>query len=140
MDGRAGQETGGVLPGGSIERSGIDGFLFIGELAKETGTDPKTIRFYERAELLSPPRHGRFRTYLASDVKRLRNVLMLRKMGVPIAQIRHLLELAGADANILGCAKAAEPLKAHLQVLKSRREEIEIQIEQTASALDRLTV
>lgn len=32
-----------------------NGFLFIGELAKLTGTDPKTIRFYERAELISPP-------------------------------------------------------------------------------------
>jgi hypothetical protein len=32
-----------------------DGFLFIGELAKLTGSDPKTIRFYERAELISPP-------------------------------------------------------------------------------------
>ena len=63
-------------------------FLFIGELAKETGTDPRTIRFYERADLISPPRHGRFRTYLASDVLRLKNVLMLRKMGVPIAQDR----------------------------------------------------
>ena len=68
-----------------------DGFLFIGELAKLTGTDPKTIRFYERAELISPPRHGRFRTYLASDVRRLKNVLILRKLGVPIAQIRQIL-------------------------------------------------
>lgn len=32
-----------------------DGFLFIGELAKLTSSDPKTIRFYERVELISPP-------------------------------------------------------------------------------------
>ena len=70
-----------------------NGFLFIGELAKLTGTDPKTIRFYERAELISPPRHGRFRTYLASDVRRLKNVLTLRRLGVPIAQIREILAM-----------------------------------------------
>src|SRR4051812_25973083 len=74
-----------------------DSFLFIGELAKLTGTDPKTIRFYERVELISPPRHGRFRTYLASDVRRLKNVLTLRRLGVPIAQIRDILNVLTPD-------------------------------------------
>ncbi|MBZ0259615.1 MAG: MerR family DNA-binding transcriptional regulator [Hyphomicrobiales bacterium] len=32
--------------------------MFIGELAAETGVDPKTIRFYEREGLLSSPRHA----------------------------------------------------------------------------------
>lgn len=114
-----------------------DGFLFIGELAKLTGCDPKTIRFYERAELLSPPRHGRFRTYLASDVKRLQNVLMLRKLGVPIAQIKTIFETVGGDADILTSETAVKMLRAHLDVLRSRHEEITQQIAQTASALDR---
>ena len=115
-----------------------DAFLFIGELAKETGADPKTIRFYERADLLSPPRHGRFRTYLASDVRRLKNVLMLRKLGLPIAQIRELFDAAGADSDILASAKAMGFLRSHLALLKSRQEEIGQQIDQTATALEKL--
>ena len=109
----------------------------IGELAKETGSDPKTIRYYERADLLSPPRHGRFRTYLASDVRRLKNVLMLRKMGVPIAQIRDLFDLVGADSEILGNAKAVGILRAHLDTLTARQQEVADQIIQTSSALEK---
>lgn len=112
-----------------------DGFLFIGELAKLTGSDPKTIRFYERAELLSPPRHGRFRTYLASDVRRLRNVLTLRRLGVPIAQIRGILEVLAPDEDVLESAKAVSLLKQHLDMLKSRQDELNQQIEKTHHAL-----
>ena len=115
-----------------------DGFLFIGELAKLTSSDPKTIRFYERAELLSPPRHGRFRTYLASDVKRLRNVLLLRKLGVPIAQIRQMFELIGGDAEILSSDKAVAMLRHHLAALRAKQVELTQQIEQTSSALHKL--
>ena len=115
-----------------------DSFLFIGELAKRTGVDPKTIRFYERAELLSPPRHGRFRTYLATDVRRLRNVLALRKLGVPIAQIRDLLAIAGDNDNILDSGKAVDLLRQHLELLRKKQGEIVRQIEQTASALEKV--
>lgn len=114
-----------------------DSFLFIGELAKRTGVDPKTIRFYERAELLSPPRHGRFRTYLASDVRRLCNVLALRKLGVPIAQIRELLTLAGDRDDILDDSKAVNLLRSHLELLKSKQGDLTRQIEQTMSALEK---
>lgn len=112
-----------------------DGFLFIGELAKLTGSDPKTIRFYERAELISPPRHGRFRTYLASDVRRLRNVLTLRRLGVPIAQIRSILDVLGQDEDVLESAKAVSLLQQHLDTLKSRQDELTQQIEKTHHAL-----
>lgn len=116
-----------------------DGFLFIGELAKLTGTDPKTIRFYERAELISPPRHGRFRTYLASDVRRLKNVLTLRRLGVPIAQIREILDVLGPEEDVLSSGKAINLLRQHLELLKNRHTEITQQIEKTSSALQNLT-
>ena len=115
-----------------------DGFLFIGELAKLTGTDPKTIRFYERVELISPPRHGRFRTYLASDVRRLKNILTLRRLGVPIAQIREILELLGPEEDVLASEKAVSLLKQHLELLQNRHDEITVQIEKTNTALDSL--
>lgn len=113
-------------------------FLFIGELAKETGTDPKTIRFYERAELISPPRHGRFRTYLASDVRRLKNVLTLRRIGLPIAQIRQLLGMISEGDDVMAAPAAATTLRHHLSTLSARQNEIAEQIAQTRRAIDRL--
>ena len=120
------------------EASPQDGFLFIGELAKLTGTDPKTIRFYERAELISPPRHGRFRTYLASDVRRLRNVLTLRRLGVPIAQIRDILDVLSPEEDVLASGKAISLLRQHLDTLRNRQLELAQQIEKTSSALHSL--
>jgi DNA-binding transcriptional MerR regulator len=113
-------------------------FLFIGELARETGTDPKTIRFYERAELISPPRHGRFRTYLASDVQRLKNVLTLRRIGLPIARIRELLDMIADGADVMASPVAAATLRHHLAMLSERHSEISEQISQTRRAIDRL--
>ena len=115
-----------------------DGFLFIGELAKLTATDPKTIRFYERVELISPPRHGRFRTYLASDVRRLKNILTLRRLGVPIAQIREILDMLSPEEDVLASEKAVRHLKRHLDLLKTRQDELLSQIEKTNNALDSL--
>ena len=115
-----------------------DGFLFIGELAKLTGTDPKTIRFYERVELISPPRHGRFRTYLASDVRRLKNILTLRRLGVSIAQIREILDMLAPEEDVLSSEKAVRHLKQHLDLLKNRQGELLMQIEKTSSALESL--
>jgi DNA-binding transcriptional MerR regulator len=134
MDGTQ-EFSGNVVAEDSIPNS----FLFIGELAKKTGSDPKTIRFYERADLLSPPRHGRFRTYLASDVKRLKNVLLLRKMGVPIAQIRELFAAVGADSDILADPRAVNLLRGHLATLKSRHDEILQQMSQTTVAIENLS-
>lgn len=116
------------------------GFLFIGELARETGVDPKTIRFYERAELLSPPRHGRFRTYLAADVMRLKNVLNLRRMGVPIAEIRKLFSQVKPEADMLGNPHVILLLRQHMQTLRKRRDEVVAQMAQTEAVLERAAV
>jgi DNA-binding transcriptional MerR regulator len=133
------QQINGTIKAGDVgDGSPQNGFLFIGELAKLTGTDPKTIRFYERAELISPPRHGRFRTYLASDVRRLKNVLTLRRLGVPIAQIREILAVLSPEDDVLASEKAVNLLRQHLSTLQSRQAEITQQIEKTSSALHSL--
>lgn len=120
----------------SASRPAAVEFLFIGELARQTGADPKTIRFYERAELISPPRHGRFRTYLASDVQRLKNVLRLRKLGVPIARIRELLATIAPERDVLESPAAPDCLSLHLTSLLAQQAELERQIGATREALD----
>lgn len=111
-------------------------FLFIGELSQETGLDPKTIRFYEREGLVNPPRHGRFRTYLPDDVKRLKDVVVLRKMGIGIAQIRAFLASSGSIAQA-GNETMVNLLLNHLEQLRQRQAELTRQMEATASILNR---
>ncbi len=113
-------------------------FLFIGELAREASVDPKTIRFYEREGLLSPPRHGRFRTYLAADVKRLKDILVMRRMGIGIAQIRALLASEGGF-NEAGGQTTVNMLLNHLETLRQKQAELTRQMEATAAVLQRCT-
>ncbi len=106
--------------------------MFIGELAKETGVDPKTIRFYEREGLLSPPRHGRFRTYMESDVRRLKDILMMRRLGIGIANIRKMFE---TNAEITNSQQTVNLLLSHLDTLRSRQAEVAKQLEDTSAML-----
>ena len=106
--------------------------MFIGELAVETGVDPKTIRFYEREGLLSPPRHGQFRTYMESDVRRLKDVLMMRRLGIGIANIRKMFE---TNAEITNSQETVNLLLSHLETLRSRQAEVAKQLEDTSAML-----
>lgn len=110
--------------------------MFIGELAAETGIDPKTIRFYEREGLLSPPRHGRFRTYMESDVRRLKDVLAMRRLGISIANIRKIFE---ANPDITKSQETANLLLNHLETLRSRQAEVAKQLEETAAMISYFT-
>jgi len=122
--------------GESDPATGGDDFLFIGELAERTGISTQAIRFYEKQALLSPPRHGRFRTYRSSDVQRLKNILLLRRVGLPVAQIKKILGPSAANnADVLSSTVTAELLKKHMQELTSRQAELLRQFEETSTLL-----
>jgi DNA-binding transcriptional MerR regulator len=58
----------------------------IGELARQVGVTPDTVRFYERAGWL--PRAGRgengYRDYTAADTEHLRLLIDLRRLDIPL--------------------------------------------------------
>lgn len=119
--------------------TGGDDFLFIGELAERTGISTQAIRFYEKQALLSPPRHGRFRTYRSSDIQRLKNILLLRRVGLPVAQIKKILGPVAANNNdVLNSAVTADLLRKHMQELTSRQAELLRQFEETSTLLGKI--
>lgn len=65
----------------------------IKELAEKTGIIPNAIRFYEKKGLLCPKRtENNYRVYEAEDVTRLEQILLYRKMGFSIGNIKELLD------------------------------------------------
>lgn len=64
----------------------------ISKLARQTGTTPHAIRFYEREGILPFPDRAanRYREYDEQDIRRLELVLALRRLGVPLREIRSL--------------------------------------------------
>ena len=58
----------------------------IGELATELGVTADTLRFYERSGLLPQPPRGEngYRDYAPVDVERLRLIIELRRLDIPM--------------------------------------------------------
>ena len=66
----------------------------INEVEAAVGVTKKNIRFYEEEGLISPSREpgNGYRSYSQADVERLRRIKLLRKLDVPLAEIREMLE------------------------------------------------
>ena len=91
----------------------------IGELADRLGTTPHAIRFYERSGLLPVPHRGenRYRDYTDKDVSRLRLLIGLRQLDLPLAQAADLATLCAAGR----CDEVSDELKV---VLADKRLEL----------------
>lgn len=74
----------------------------IGEFARKSSLSQKALRLYEARGLLVPawvdPQSG-FRHYAPAQLPRARTVMLLRGLGMPLADIAGLLELGGREAG-----------------------------------------
>jgi DNA-binding transcriptional MerR regulator len=78
--------------------------LRIGEVAKLTGTTPRTIRYYEEIGLLPAPGDrvpGAHRSYREEDVERLTELLRLKDLlGVSLEELKELVSAEDARAAL----------------------------------------
>lgn len=84
-----------------------DGFSRIGELARNYGVTLRTLRFYEDKGLISPQRDGTTRLYTRRDVARLKLILLGRKVGFSLREVKQMLDLydpAGSNTKQLKLA------------------------------------
>ncbi len=90
-------------------------FVTIQAAAKLTGLPPKTIRFYEEAGLLPPPARSEsgYRLFSPSDLRRLRLIRRAKILGLPLAEVKELADLAFRES----CGSFEE----RLQTLIERR-------------------
>jgi MerR family transcriptional regulator, repressor of the yfmOP operon len=84
--------------------SGGEEKLRIGEVAKLTGTTPRTIRYYEELGLLPAAgdrEPGAHRTYESGDVERLTELLRLKDLlGVSLEELKELATAEDARAAL----------------------------------------
>ncbi|MDE7044288.1 MAG: MerR family transcriptional regulator, partial [Acetatifactor sp.] len=64
----------------------------INEVEQTIGITKKNIRFYEQEGLLNPSRNlsNGYRDYSETDLERLRQIKLLRKLDIPLEEIRRL--------------------------------------------------
>ena len=82
--------------------------LIIGKLAKASGVNIETIRYYERVGLIAPPARtdGNYPIYDNTDLNRLRFIKRTRDLGFSLAQVRALLSIAGEREQHCGSVDA----------------------------------
>jgi DNA-binding transcriptional MerR regulator len=65
----------------------------IGEMAKAYGVTLRTLRFYEDKGLLNPLRDGAIRLYTRRDRARLKLILLGRKVGFSLREVKQIIDL-----------------------------------------------
>lgn len=98
----------------------------IGELAKEFDITLRTLRFYEDKGLITPRREGMNRIYNRRDRARLKLVLMGKRVGFSLTEIRDLLDLYDLrDGQETQLRTALERFQEQIKVLDEQRQAID---------------
>ena len=109
----------------------------INQVEAAVGITKKNIRFYEEEGLLNPRRNAGngYREYSDEDVARLRRIKLLRRLDVPLAEIRQMLD--GQLSLAEGMRRHAEELERRQVTLNASLEFCQM-LEQTPGMLDAL--
>lgn len=106
--------------------------LSFKEMCAEFDVTPRTLRYYEYIELLSPEREGRSRYYGARERARMTLIMRGRRFGFQLEEIRQWLliyESQGTRAQ----------LEAFIEMADRQLKELNQQREQLDEALGELT-
>ena len=107
--------------------------LRIGEVAEQTGTTPRTIRYYEEIGLLPGPEdraQGKHRTYTDGDIERVREIIRLRDLlGLSLEELSKLLEAETARAEIRRRYRQTEDPETQRRLLTESLGHIATQLE-----------
>ncbi|MCB0083539.1 MAG: MerR family transcriptional regulator [Caldilineaceae bacterium] len=102
-------------------------FLYIKEVADLFGVTTKTVRHYHKIGLLPEPARSEadYRLYTGKDLWRLRTICELRRLGLPLAQIRTVLAAPDpVDALRVTLATQLDVIETQLLSLAERKERI----------------
>lgn len=94
----------------------------INEVEKLIGITKKNIRFYEEQGLLSPSRNREngYRDYSDNDIRKLEQIKFLRKLGLPIEEIRSMQS---------GKSTVADSIRRHLITLEREQQNLSYSME-----------
>ncbi|TRD22290.1 MerR family transcriptional regulator [Palleronia caenipelagi] len=117
--------------------------LSFKEMCAEFDVTPRTLRYYEYIELLSPEREGRARFYHPRDVARMKLILRGRRWGFSLEEIRQFLLIydeQGDEAQMRTWVESAdkqlETLKAEMATLQESIESLQENRDQIAAMLE----
>jgi DNA-binding transcriptional MerR regulator len=109
----------------------------IGDLSREFGVTLRTLRFYEDKGLLHPRRQGQSRLYSRRDRARLKLILMGKKVGFSLVDIREMLDLYDLkDGQVTQLRVALEKFGSQVAVLRQQKQDVEQAIDELTRTME----
>ena len=104
----------------------------ISELAREFNTTPRSIRFYEEKELISPERtEGDQRVFSRRDRTRLKLIVRGKRFGLSLDQISDILGVYSTDMDeAVQIRRALKHLGRSLEDLGERKQDLELMMQE----------
>ncbi|MBO3680137.1 MerR family transcriptional regulator [Streptomyces sp. NEAU-YJ-81] len=102
----------------------------ISELARRAGVTTKAVRYYESLGLITPERLSNgYRNYTEDDVRLVREIRTLHRLGIPVERTRPFLECLAAGrpyaddcpASLASYREAIDELTERIEALTVRR-------------------
>lgn len=114
----------------------FDGYVRIGDVARRFGLTLRALRFYEDKGLISPKREGNMRLYTHKDIARLKMVLLGRKAGFSLREVKQIMDLYDpASGNARQIRTLIDKSERQLVKLEKQRAQTEEAIDELKSAM-----
>lgn len=120
-----------------------DAHITFKEMCTEFDVTPRTLRYYEYIELLSPRREGRSRLYGRREVARMKLIMRGRRFGFSLEEIRQWLQLYEDEGSfaqyqdfIQRADRQLENLRAEFNELTDKIKDLQTLRDDTASLLE----
>ncbi|TCP60245.1 MerR family transcriptional regulator [Rhodovulum bhavnagarense] len=113
-----------------------DEHLSFKEMCAKFDVTPRTLRYYEYIELLSPEKDGRTRWYTPREVARMTLILRGRRFGFSLEEIRQwllLYDVKGTEAQMTALIGMAD---RQLAALKEQRAQLDQSIDDLQTLRD----
>jgi DNA-binding transcriptional MerR regulator len=114
--------------------------MTIREMCETYEVTPRTLRFYEAKELLTPIRIGTRRLFTRQDRARLALILRGKRFGFSLEEIRQILGLYDRDGlNAAQWQRAYEIAVERLAMMEAQRAELDVAIAELKAELTTAT-
>lgn len=110
--------------------------LSFKDMCAEFDVTPRTLRYYEYIELLSPRKDGRARWYGPREQARMKLILRGRRFGFALEEIRQWLDIYGEEGNDAQMRLWIDGADRQLVELRRQRDELDKAIADLKSLRD----
>lgn len=111
--------------------------MTIREMCDAFDVTPRTLRFYEAKELLSPIRNGTQRLYTRRERARLTIILRGKRFGFSLEDIRQVLNLYDRDgSNLAQMEHTWDIAQDRLRAMERQRDELTLAIAELKAELE----